>query len=164
MVLNVVLFEPEIPPNTGSIARTCAAVGARLHLVEPLGFSIDDKHLKRAGLDYWSLLDVSVHPHWDSLASRILPDDRMAMLTTKGSAPYTEIALPSSEGVLWLVFGPESRGLPDHLLAPKPERNYRIPIRSSARSLNLSNAVSIVVFDILRRVGFPGLSQTRSDT
>lgn len=164
MDLNVVLYEPEIPPNTGSIARTCAAVGARLHLVEPLGFSIDDKHLKRAGLDYWSLLDVSVYSDWDRLCAHVRPDDHWAMLTTKGIAPYTRIDLPPADGTLWLVFGPESRGLPDKLLAPNPERNYRIPIRSEARSLNLSNAVSIVVFDILRRVGFPGLQQTRSGT
>lgn len=162
MEINVVLYEPEIPPNTGSIARTCAAVGAGLHLVEPLGFSIDDKHLKRAGLDYWSLLDVSVHRDWASLVARARPADHWAMLTTKGTSPYTEIALPQQAGTLWLVFGPESRGLPDHLLARNPAHNYRIPIRSEARSLNLSNAVSIVVFDILRRVGFPDLQQTRS--
>lgn len=162
MKMNVVLYEPEIPPNTGSIARTCAAVGARLHLVEPLGFSIDDKHLKRAGLDYWSLLDVQVHSTWDNLYPLIGTGDCRARLSARAEAPYTGIELPADDRALWLVFGPETRGLPDHLLASNPRHNYRIPIRSEARSLNLSNAVSIVVFDIFRRAGFPGLEQARS--
>ena len=162
MKLNVVLYEPEIPPNTGSIARTCAAIGADLHLVEPLGFSLEDRYLKRAGLDYWSLLEMRVHSDWESLVLCGRDTDRWAMLTAKGTHAYTGIELPSKEGDLWLVFGPETRGLPDELLASDLYRNYRIPMRADARSLNLSNAVSIVAYDIMRRTGFPGLAATRS--
>ena len=163
MKLNIVLYEPEIPPNTGSIARTCAAIGAELHLIEPLGFSLKDRYLKRAGLDYWSLVKVTVHADWATFFRCTFRTDRWAMLTTKGTRDYTEIEIPPSDDNLWIVFGPETRGLPHELLASNPRRNYRIPMRADARSLNLSNAVAVVAYDIMRRTGFPDLDRIRSE-
>ncbi len=161
MTINIVLYEPQIPPNTGSIARTCAAVGARLHLVRPLGFSLDDRYLKRAGLDYWSLVDVVVHDDWSALHKTFDSGDVPAFVETTGTRPYSEIVFPEEDTSRWIVFGPETGEIPPRLLAAYPDRNYRIPMRADARSLNLSNAVSVVVFDVLRRAGFPGLERER---
>jgi len=154
--LHVVLVEPEIHQNTGSIARTCAVTGQSLHLVEPLGFSLEDRYLKRAGLDYWPLVDLSVHPDLDSVLE-MAPVARRHLFASEASRPYTEVAFTPDD---WLFFGRESVGLPEGFIASHPERVWRIPMRpvKGARSLNLSNAVNIVLYEALRQEGFPGLT------
>ncbi len=160
-MIHIVLVEPEIPPNTGNIARTCAATGIPLHLVQPLGFSLTDKHLKRAGLDYWSDMELKIHRDVPALleyaTNQFEPVFPPALLTTKGRWPYTRIAPPAGKETLFLIFGPETRGLSDDLLARYPERQYRIPMLPDRRSLNLSNSVAIVVYDLLRKLEFPGM-------
>jgi tRNA (cytidine/uridine-2'-O-)-methyltransferase len=151
--LHVVLFEPEIPPNTGNIARTCAATGTPLHLIQPLGFSVDEPYVRRAGLDYWSRLTLHRHDGWDQF-HRTAENGRLALLSTKGEKRYTEI---TEEVPLYLVFGPETRGLPTSLLGRYQDLVYRIPMGAEIRSLNLSNSVAVVLYDLLRRLGFPGL-------
>ena len=155
--IEVVLYQPEIPPNTGNIARTCAAVGTPLHLIKPLGFSIEEREVRRAGLDYWSSLDLTVHEDWDHFV-RATGGVEPALLTTKGVRPYTDIEPPADAAPLYLVFGPETRGLPAAILDRWPERRYRIPMRPGLRSLNLANSVAIVVYDQLARRGFQGLA------
>ena len=152
-MLDIVLIEPEIPQNTGNIARTCVATGSRLHLVEPLGFRIDDRQVKRAGLDYWFDLDLTIWPNLDSWVRAFAgrPD---FYATTKGSQSYTEASYPADAV---LVFGKETRGLPESLLLAHPERCFRIPMQSASRSLNLANAVAVVTYEALRQNGFPGL-------
>ena len=151
--MHIVLVEPEIPGNTGNIARLCAAEHLTLHLVEPLGFQIDDKHLKRAGLDYWDLLDVHVHPNYDSVV-RMLAGHHFYLNTIKAIRSYTDI---SYDGDDVLVFGKETKGLPEELLRSHKEDCIRIPMIEEARSLNLSNAVAIVAMEAMRQVGFPHL-------
>ena len=151
--MHIVLVEPEIPGNTGNIARLCAAEHLTLHLVEPLGFQIDDKHLKRAGLDYWDLLDVHVHPNYDSVVG-MLAGHHFYLNTTKAIRSYTDI---SYDGDDVLVFGKETKGLPEELLRSHKEDCIRIPMIEEARSLNLSNAVAIVAMEAMRQVGFPHL-------
>ncbi len=153
--VHVVLVEPEIPQNTGNIARTCAATGAHLHLVEPLGFSISDRYLRRAGLDYWPLVHVHRYPSLDAFLERHDPA-RLLYITTKGRTVYTDAEYPPG---CVLVFGRESEGLPHWLLERHPERTLRIPMVADARSLNLSNTVAVLVYEALRRQGFPGLQQ-----
>jgi tRNA (cytidine/uridine-2'-O-)-methyltransferase len=147
--LNVVLVEPEIAANTGAIGRTCVAAGATLWLVRPLGFHLDDRHLKRAALDYWQHLDLQVA---DSLAdaAAALGHDRLWSFSTKANLLYTEAVFRPGDA---LVFGPESRGLPTAWLAERPERALRIPVRPEARSLNLACAVAIAVYEGLRQLG-----------
>ena len=147
---NVVLIEPEIPANTGNISRTCAATGARLHLIRPLGFEIDDKHLKRAGLDYWRLLDVSEYDNIEDFFGRN-KDACLYFLSTKAPRCYSEMNYP--EGA-YFVFGKETRGLDESLLREYSERCVRIPMIDEARSLNLSNSVAIVLYEALRQNGF----------
>ena len=158
-LLHIVLYQPEIPPNTGNIARTCAALNATLHLIEPRGFSISDKHLKRAGLDYWDLLETRLHADWATFEAGVLQDydfATLAMLSTKGSRLYTEIPVrPEVPNIT--VFGPETRGLPSELLDRYAQHVYRIPMVAEARSLNLSNAAAVVGYDIARRHGFERL-------
>lgn len=156
--MHIVLVEPEIPGNTGNIARLCAAEHLTLHLVEPLGFQIDDKHLKRAGLDYWDLLDVHVHPNYDSVV-RMLAGHHFYLNTTKAIRSYTDI---SYDGDDVLVFGKETKGLPEELLRSHKEDCIRIPMIEEARSLNLSNAVAIVAMEAMRQVGFPHLLKQSS--
>ncbi len=151
--LHVVLVEPEIPQNTGNIARTCAAVGASLHLVEPLGFSISDRYLKRAGLDYWHLLEVNTYDGLDEYFARN-GRERCFFLSTRGESSYTTVEYPMKCSI---VFGKETAGLPEELLTTNRERSVRIPIRPEARALNLSNAVAVVAYEILRQHGFPNL-------
>lgn len=152
--LNIVLVEPEIPQNTGNISRTCAATGARLHLVEPLGFTIDDRRLKRAGLDYWPLLDITRYASLDEFFART--DGPYYYFSTKASRLYSDIAYPDGA---YLVFGKETRGLPEHLIADDPEHAVRLPMidNDAARSLNLSNTVAVGVYEVLRQWGFPNL-------
>jgi len=150
--LHVVLVQPEIPPNTGSIARLCAATGTRLHLVRPLGFSLDDRYLKRAGLDYWPHVDVRVHDDWAAFLAAEQPS-AVLCFSARAAPSYVEAPL-GGVGPLHLVFGGETRGLPDDLRNTYAPSLYRIPIFSEhVRSLNLSNAVSIVVYEALRQGG-----------
>lgn len=152
-MLHIVLVEPEIPSNTGNISRTCAVTGAVLHLVRPLGFSTDDRQLKRAGLDYWNLLDIryhdSIHDLWDKH-----PDARFFYIETSGQRGYADVSYQSGD---FLVFGKETKGLSEEILSRHPENIVRIPIRPGARSLNLSNAVAIVAFEAFRQLGFPNM-------
>lgn len=148
--INIALIEPEIPQNTGNIARTCAATGARLHLVKPMGFEIDDRKLKRAGLDYWHLLDIT---YYDSLEDFLEKnkDASMFFFTTKAPRSYTEVNYPDN---IFIVFGKESAGLPESLLEKNQENCVRIPMRENLRSLNLSNAVAVAVYEVLRQSDF----------
>ncbi len=155
MKVNVVLLEPEIPQNTGNIARTCAATGASLHLIKPLGFVLEDRYLKRAGLDYWPLTHISVYENIEEFYSKN-GRDNCFYVTTKGLGNYSEVNYPDE---VFIFFGKETRGLPEELLAANKERCVRIPMVEEARSLNLSNAVAVVVYDIFRQQGFKGLKQ-----
>jgi len=156
MELHIVLIEPEIPQNTGSIGRTCMAIDARLHLIKPLGFSLEDKYLKRAGLDYWQDLDVEIHEDWDTFTTAY-PDAPLWYFTTKASRRHDEAAFG---GTVFLVFGKETAGIPDKLLKESPARCLRIPLLGKARSLNLSVAVGVAAFEALRQNGFTGLSES----
>lgn len=148
--MQVVLFEPEIPPNTGSVARLCAATLTPLHLVEPLGFKIDDKHLKRAGLDYWEFVDLQVHKSWDDFMRTAAPK-KLRFFSKRAARSYTSVRYSDDD---FLVFGPETRGLPQQILDIDAERALRIPMMGAGvRSLNLSNAVSIVLYEALRQLG-----------
>lgn len=153
--MRIVLVEPEIPANTGNIARTCAVTGCALHLIRPLGFSTDDRQLKRAGLDYWSLLDITYHDSLNELMDKH-PISRFHLASTKGGKWYSDDTYRSDD---FLVFGKETKGLPRELLAQYESHVIRIPMRNQAgaRSLNLSNAVAIVTFEALRQNGFPGM-------
>jgi tRNA (cytidine/uridine-2'-O-)-methyltransferase len=146
--LHVVLLEPEIAANTGAIGRTCVAAGAVLWLVRPLGFHLNDRHLRRAGLDYWPHLELCVVDQLDDVA-RALGWDRLWLFSTKASRSYTAVAYQSGDA---LVFGPESRGLPDHVLTTSAARALRIPMRPQARSLNLSSAVAVAVYEATRQI------------
>ncbi|MEA2664284.1 MAG: tRNA (cytidine/uridine-2-O-)-methyltransferase [Candidatus Eremiobacteraeota bacterium] len=153
--LHLVLVEPQIPPNAGNVARLCAATGCALHLVEPLGFRIDDRELKRAGLDYWDALGVVVHPSLEAFLAAFAPE-RLWLLSTRAERTYAQAPFARGDA---LVFGKETAGLPQALLDAHPERALRIPMRSGAvRSLNLSTAVGIVTYAALERLGFPELS------
>ena len=151
-MINIVLVEPEIPQNTGNIARTCAATGARLHLVGPMGFIIDDKKLKRAGLDYWNLLDITLYDTYDEFASK--NNGAMIFFSTKARNIHTQADYP--DGV-YLVFGREDAGLDEQLLRLNYSQCVRIPMREKARSLNLSNTVAVAVYEALRQNDFPDL-------
>lgn len=151
--LNIVLVEPRIPQNVGNIARTCAATGARLHLVEPMAFTIDDTKLRRAGLDYWQYLDVTQYPGWEDFWQQHQADaDKMFFFTTKAEQIYTEPDYPDGA---WLIFGREDAGLPEELLVQHRRGCLRMPMRQGLRSLNLSNAVAIGVYEVLRQWDFP---------
>lgn len=153
-MFNIVLYQPEIPQNTGNIARLCAATGSRLHLIEPLGFFLDNRHLRRAGLDYWPLVSLRRHLDFQALLTAY-PEARLFFLTTKGQRSYHEVTFCAGD---FLVFGPETRGLPGEILSLIPGHNLRIPMISGLRSLNLSNSVAIVLYEALRQAGFSGLS------
>ena len=150
--LNIVLLEPEIPQNTGNIARTCAATGARLHLIGPLGFKIDDKKLKRAGLDYWHLLDISFYDNIEDFFNK--NSGACYYFTTKAQKVYSDI---SYEDNCYLFFGKETKGLPEELIINNRDHAVRIPMVDDARSLNLSNSVAIAAFEVLRQWNFPKL-------
>jgi tRNA (cytidine/uridine-2'-O-)-methyltransferase len=153
--INVVLVEPEIPPNTGNVIRLCANTGCALHLIEPLGFDLDDRQLRRAGLDYHEYASLQVHKDWSGFIARCQPDpQRLWAFTTKGSRSFAE---PSFQAGDWLVFGAETRGLPDVVRgAIAAEQCLRLPMRSGQRSLNLSNSVAVAVFEAWRQNGFCG--------
>ena len=159
MKINIVMVEPEIPQNTGNIARTCAAIGAKLHLVKPLGFEITDKYLKRAGLDYWDKLEIEEHESLnDFLEKYKLEENTMYLATTKGQECYSNVDYNKSEEV-FILFGKETKGLPEDLLQEQIDKTIRIPMREHLRSLNLSNSVAIVAYEILRQNKFWGLEQ-----
>ena len=152
MILNIVMVEPEIPQNTGNVARTCAATGARLHLVGPMGFKIDDRKLKRAGLDYWLLLDIT---YYESLSEFInKTQGEFYFFTTKARHVYSDIKYPDN---CYIFFGKETKGLPEELLLQHPDTCVRVPMIEGARSLNLSNTVAIAAYEILRQWDFPEL-------
>jgi len=155
MALNIVLFEPEIPQNTGNIARTCAATGSRLHLIKPLGFSIEAKYVKRAGLDYWELLDISTYDNIQELFTKY-NNSKFYFTTTKAKKYYTEI---NYEDEAFIVFGKETAGLPKEIIDNNLEKCIRIPMikNEKARSLNLSNAVNIVLYEALRQRNFDNM-------
>lgn len=149
-MLNIVLFEPEIPANTGNIGRTCVATGTRLHLIEPLGFRLNDKTLKRAGMDYWEHLDVTRYDDWDDFLERN-PDAKIYYATTKGKHVYSDVTY---EPDCFLMFGKESGGIPEEILVRHPDNCIRIPMIGDTRSLNLSNSVAIVLYEALRQNHF----------
>lgn len=153
--LNIVLVEPQIPQNTGNISRTCAVTGARLHLVRPFGFEITDRHLKRAGLDYWDKLDISYYNNIEEFFGKN-SGGNFFYFTTKGRSVHSEVRYPDNA---YLVFGREDKGLPENLLYNNPESCVRIPMRSELRSLNLSNSAAIAVYEVLRQWDYPDLSR-----
>ena len=154
MSLNIVFVEPEIPPNTGNIARTCAATDTKLHLVKPLGFDIDDRHVKRAGLDYWPYVDLEIHESLDDFIKKY-GEKRMWLATTKGGRLYTEVKYEDGD---FILFGRETRGLPRDFIHENEEKAVRIPMSENtrARSFNLSNSANIILFEALRQLRFPG--------
>ncbi len=158
--INIVLVEPEIPQNTGNIARTCAATGASLHLVQPMGFTVDDRKLKRAGLDYWHELDITYYESLDEFL-RLHENDALYYFSTKAPRAYTEVSYPEK---VFLVFGKETKGLPETLLKDNPETTVRIPMRDKLRSLNLSNSAAIAVYEVFRQRDFEGLREDGEPT
>ena len=152
-MLNIVLHEPEMPANTGNIGRTCVATGSRLHLICPLGFRLDEKSLKRAGLDYWEHLDVTLYDNYEDFLSRN-PGAKIYMATTKGKKMYTEVQY---EPDCYLMFGKESAGIPEEILVKYPDRAVRIPMNPRIRSLNLANSVAILLYEALRQNQFAGM-------
>ena len=159
MKLNIVMVEPEIPQNTGNIARTCAATGAKLHLIHPLGFSISDRYLKRAGLDYWDKLEIEEHNSLKAFLEKYNPEKHnIFFATTKAKHCYTEVDFSKFEEI-FVMFGKETKGLPEDLLEKYIDNTIRIPMIGELRSLNLSNSVAIVAYEILRQVGFKDMKQ-----
>ena len=159
MKLNIVLVEPEIPQNTGNIARTCAAIGAKLHLVHPLGFSISAREVKRAGLDYWDKLEIEEHISFNEFLTKYKPEENnMYFVTTKGKHVYSEPKYETMDEV-FLLFGKETKGLPEDILKKYIDKTIRIPMRETLRSLNLSNSVSIVAYEVFRHANFDGLEE-----
>ena len=155
MALNVVLYEPEIPANTGNIGRTCMATGTRLHLIEPLGFRLGEKELRRAGMDYWDQLDVTRYADYEEFLEKN-PGAKIYMATTKGPRAYTEVHF---EPDCYIMFGKESAGIPEELLVENQENTIRIPMFGEIRSLNLGNSVAIVLYEALRQHGFENLNK-----
>ena len=159
MKLNIVMCEPEIPQNTGNIARTCAAIGAKLHLIHPFGFSITDKYLKRAGLDYWDKLEIEEHDSLNEFLKKYPPESNsMYFSTTKGKNVYSDVDYTKADEI-FIMFGKETKGLPEDLLQKYFDRAIRIPMRKTLRSLNLSNSVAIVAYEVERQFNFDILEQ-----
>jgi tRNA (cytidine/uridine-2'-O-)-methyltransferase len=148
--LNIVLFEPEIPANTGNIGRTCVATGTRLHLIEPLGFRLNEKDIKRAGMDYWQYLDVTTYINYEEFQQKN-PGAKIYMATTKGKHVYSDVTF---EEDCYIMFGKESAGIPEEILVKHPDECIRIPMIGETRSLNLSNSVAVVLYEALRQNGF----------
>lgn len=159
MKLHIVLVEPEIPQNTGNIARTCAALGAKLHLVYPLGFSISEKQVKRAGLDYWDKLEIEEHLNFEDFLKKYQPEEKhMFFVTTKGKQVYCDFDYSKMDEI-FILFGKETKGLPEDILQKYIDKTIRIPMRPHLRSLNLANSVAIVAYDIFRQCEFDGLEE-----
>ncbi len=162
MKINIVMVEPEIPQNTGNIARTCAATGAKLHLVHPLGFDISEKAVRRAGLDYWDKLEIEEHQSLKDFLEKYQPEENnMFFVTTKGKHVYSEPDYSNMEEI-FLLFGKETKGLPEDILKKYIDKTIRIPMRPTLRSLNLSNSVAIVIYDVLRQKKFENLEEISS--
>ena len=162
MKINIVMVEPEIPQNTGNIARTCAATGAKLHLVHPLGFSISEKSVKRAGLDYWDKLEIEEHDSFEEFLKKYKPEENnMFFVTTKGKHVYSDVDYSKMEDV-YILFGKETKGLPEDVLKTHLDQTIRIPMRETIRSLNLSNSVAIVAYEIFKQQNFGGLEKISS--
>ena len=155
MKINIVLVEPEIPQNTGNISRTCAATGSSLHMIRPFGFELTDKHLKRAGLDYWQYLDVHYYDSLEELFNKYFNGDNFYFMSTKGKKVYSDVKFKDGD---FLIFGKESHGLPEPLLEKYYDKTLRIPMLGNLRSLNLSNSVALSVYEALRQNGFEGLN------
>jgi tRNA (cytidine/uridine-2'-O-)-methyltransferase len=152
--MHIVLVEPEIPPNTGNVARLCAATGAHLHLIEPLGFQLEDKHLKRAGMDYWNHVTWHKWPHWSAFIEQMVPDAHLWLVESDGPKSHADVTYGPND---YLVFGRETAGLPSELVQQHQDHWLRIPMMNKeARSLNLSNSVAIVLYEALRQLGFQG--------
>lgn len=159
MKINIVMVEPEIPQNTGNIARTCAAIGAKLHLVYPLGFSISDRYLKRAGLDYWDKLEIEEHISLKSFLDRYKPEEKnMFLASTKSKKCYSDIDYSHMDEI-FILFGKETKGLPEDFIQKYIDKAIRIPMRDTLRSLNLSNSVAIIAYEVMRQVNFDGLKE-----
>ena len=154
--MHIVLHEPEIPQNTGNIARTCACTGTTLHLIKPLGFSLDEKHLKRAGLDYWDQLDLRIYENYEDFLEKN-PGAKVYMATTKAPNVYTDVSYGKDD---YIMFGKETAGIPESILAHHKKTCVRIPMGPDFRSLNLSNSVAIILYEALRQQGFEGLQET----
>lgn len=154
MYLHIVLHEPEIPPNTGNIVRTCAALGARLHLIEPLGFKIDEATVRRAGLDYWDKVEIATYRNLDDFFARGPSPEEVWYASTKGVMAPSQVQF---EETTWIMFGKESQGLPESLLTPRIKRCLRLPMRPDIRSLNLSNTVAVFAYEAMRQYDFPSL-------
>ena len=154
--MNIVLYEPEMPANTGNIGRTCVATNTKLHLIEPLGFKLSEKYVRRAGLDYWDKLDYTVYSDFQDFLDRN-PGAKIYMATTKAQHTYTEV---SYEPDCFIMFGPESRGIPEDILVKHPDTSVRIPMWGDIRSLNLSNSVAIVLYEALRQNGFDKMTMS----
>lgn len=152
-MLNIVLVEPEIPQNTGNIARLCANTGCKLHLVRPLGFSVDDKYLKRAGLDHWHIVDITYYDSFEELSTKFAKAN-FYFATTKAKGYYTDMAYREGD---FLVFGRETKGLPQEILSANVDNCIKIPQNTQARSLNLANSVAVITYEALRQLGFPSL-------
>ena len=159
MKINIVMVEPEIPQNTGNIARTCAITGAKLHLIHPLGFKIDEKSVKRAGLDYWDKVNIEEHDSLEKFLSKYNPNENnMFFATTKAQHCYSDVDYSKFKNdEVFILFGKETKGLPEDLLQKYIDKTIRIPMRPVLRSLNLSNSVCVITYEILRQVGFEGL-------
>lgn len=155
-MFNIVLHEPEIPQNTGNIVRTCVATGSKLHLIKPLGFSVEDKYLKRAGLDYWSEADIAYYENYEDFLEKAKPK-RVIMATTKAHQVHSEFKFEDGD---FIMFGKESAGIPEEILVDNEETCVRIPMIGDIRSLNLSNSVAIIVYEALRQQDFDGLNET----
>ena len=158
-MIHVVLYEPEIPQNTGNIMRTCVAAGCRLHLIEPLGFSLDEQKIRRSGMDYRDKLEMSAYPNWDAFCEAN-PQGEFYFLTRYGKQPPADFDYTQAQTDIYLVFGRESTGIPKAILRPHLDRCARLPMVADARSLNLSNCVAICVYEVLRQLDYPGLSKT----
>ena len=158
--INIVLHQPEIPQNTGNIARTCAATGAALHLIKPLGFEIDDKKLKRAGLDYWHLLDITYYESEEEFFEKN-GGEAIYYFTTKAKQSYTDVTYPEP---VFLMFGKETKGLPERLIEANPDTSVRLPMLPNLRSLNLSNTVAVATYEVLRQRSFEGLTALGTPT
>lgn len=162
MKINVVMVEPEIPQNTGNIARTCAAMGAKLHLVHPLGFDITEKAIRRAGLDYWDKVEIEEHKNFEEFLKKYKPEENnMFFATTKGKHIYSDPDYGKMDEV-FILFGKETKGLPEDILQKYIAQTIRIPMRETLRSLNLSNSVAIVVYEVLRQKNFENLEEISS--
>lgn len=154
-MIHIVLYEPEIPQNTGNISRTCAVTGCHLHLIEPLGFDISERSIRRAGLDYWKYLTISVYKSWEDFTKKNTGE--FFYCSTKGQNCYSDISYPQNKDI-YFIFGKESHGLPEPLLKENYDRCIRIPMKGYVRSLNLSNSVAVVVYEALRQLGYPDLT------